>query len=583
MSEQTLRMRASADVAALNAWTQAVRGARVEVEALNQATRQGGGGGGGAPPAVSGTGATPTTGGGGAGSEARMELERRRLELRERELQLSEQRLQQRRAGGGGPAVDTGGGGAGEPGQSPMGATGREFNQRAGNYLTGLGSAAVAIGLGSSIFGFMMSSGQKFMELSKIMEVVSSRFRSAEGSVLGFGTAMGYTRAESAGLVEALGNVRNNVDRSEFQRYTGFARTTGMDPNAALSSFGHMATMRGGGALTQGNLGVILGAARMSGMDEGRLPEFIKRVEGVMQQQFQTTGHADGSAVLTSMLPGYFMGFKDPRTTEMGEHFTQGLQQTMTGGTANRTFLMRAMGYGSQGGPSYIEMRKRMEAGIHDPRNLQDMFRAFNARGLSRGAMFRAIEAQSGGSLRVDEIEALINKMGTPEGLELYGQNIIGGGLAEHIQATGRAASPRSWAAEGRQHVSIGEARALQMENMQMVVGAPVATAMFDLTEVIKNLAKSMSNLAEQDLGKLLTDLTGGLKRLTEVVETGTRPGGAIKNVVTAPIRAMPDDFAADFANNMKNPYMKTANLPYWLMDVAYENGYIGSESGGGQ
>lgn len=576
MSEQTLRMRTTADVSALAAWRQEVRGARADLEALNQAARNtGAAGGSGGGSAVGATTGAAVGSSAGPSGDAQLELAQRRQALREREVQLREQRMQLR---GGAPAVDS----SGTPttgGRGGIGDTAQDFNRRAGGYLTGLGSAAVAIGLGSSLFGFMMSSGQKFMELSKIMEVVSSRFRSAEGSVLGFGTAMGYTRGESAGLVEALGNVRNNVDRSEFQRYTGFARTTGIDPNAALSSFGHMATMRGGGALSEGNLRVIMGAARMSGMDEGRLPEFIKKVEGTMQQQFQQTGHADGSALLTSMLPGYFMGFRDPRSTEMGEHFNQGVQQTLTGGTANRTFLMRAMGYGSKGGPSYIEMRRRMEAGIYDPRNLRDMFRAFQARGMSRGAMFRVIEQQSGGALRVDEIEALINRMGDPEGLESYERNIPGGGLAERVQTVGRAASPaESWAGEGRKHVSIGEARALQMESMQMVVGAPVATAMFDLTETIKNLAKSLSNLTEADLGKLLTDLTGALKNLSAVVETGTRPGGAIKEVVTAPVRGLSDQDAADFVNYTQRPGMP---LGYRLLETAYEQGYIGSQSGG--
>jgi hypothetical protein len=54
---------------------------------------------------------------------------------------------------------------------------------------------------------------------------------------------------------------------------------------------------------------------------------------------------------------------------------------------------------------------------------------------------------------------------------------------------------------------------------------------MFDMTDTIENLIDSLKSLTGINFGELLTDVTGAVKRLSEMLEASSQPGGAVKKV----------------------------------------------------
>lgn len=571
MSETTLRLRTQADVAALRQWSAAVREAREEVARFGGAASSAGGvtGGGGAPTmpgaatAAVGMAPGPAPGGGPPGGTS-----------------PAPPGFPQ---GSGAPMAPPPPPSQGSPPMAPPppgmsayaavaaempGGRGGQMVQpggavdRSGRFLHGLGATAIGIGLGASLTGFMLSSAQTYLELSKIITVVGQRFREAQGNVISFGGSMGYTRAETAGLVEALGSVTNIVDKSTFRSYTGFARQQGIDPHAALGTFGRLGAMRAyGGKVSRQEMAELMGRAQFAGMDQGRLPEFMQGMMSLGEAGFQSTGQMDWRALMAvSRIPGIAYGDdRDPRATgQAGASMIQGLHGVMTGGGPMQTFMMRAMGYGTAGGPGYIEMRKRTEAGVYDPRNVSDLFGAMRARGFGEGTMFKALESVSGGRLTAYQMEALVKNFGTESGqakfLETYGSG--GEGMGRFLASVSDEDYDRyeagGFEAMGRTKVSRGERRSVKMENMRMVVGDPVSEAMVDLTDTIVNLAGTLKNLIGIDLGKILTDSTEAMKQLSATIERGTRTGGSIRKAITSPVDMMPDEAFVNAAETQK-------------------------------
>lgn len=555
MSESTVRLRAIAEVAQIKEMTSSLHAYTAAVRAAGQASREAAAGGGGAAGgagggnAGAGAGVTPGPGGGATA-------------LPPQEPTPQFPWLQ--------PPTSSAG-----PGPAPLsppvpvqGAGELERMDRAGgSYLTQAGAMATGLGLGASVFGFFLNSGQKYLELSKIISVVSARFREAEQSALSFGGAMGYTIAESAGLVETLGGAQDRFSRRDISRYTGFARTMGLDPNTALRALGGMTANRGGDALTDKELAELAGRALASGMGQGRFGEYLSGISDLGQAGFGATGAFSLTHTLAAAaLPGLAFGNGDPRAQgAAGRHMIDGIHGTLTGSPAMQTFMMRAMNFGSESGPGYIEMRKRLEAGVHDPENLKDLFKAFQTRGLGKGAMFRALESVAGGQLKAWEIEGLVDSMGTPEGLAAYEKEAAGGNAASYANRfTGGERA--DFIKSGRSRISMGEGRAVQMEGMQMAVGDTVAKVMVDMTAVLQNLARTGQNLLQIDFERMFSDLSGVIRTASERLEASSRTGSTTMDVLTAPAQGMSDATAAWLDNN----YVRKTVLG-GVLSLAYE------------
>lgn len=519
MSETTLRLKTQAELAALRRYHQELDTARgrlvaftAAVNAYNKVRAESPGASPGAPVGV--PGASAPTGGGypfpGAGVTP---------------------------GGASGPGGDVSPGGGVSPGRSRQpiqeapGNRARLWQWRARNFVSNASSTAVGVGLGGSVAGFFLGSGQKYMELSRIITHLGRRFRETAGDAAHFGTRLGFTLAETGPLIESLGEQTDRVTREQAQRYLGFARERGLDPGVAMSALGGLERVLGHG-VTDDDLATMLTRASRAGMGQGRFAEYVRAQTELADQAHRATGHVSlGQTRAAMSVSEHVFGAGSAHAQGMaGVDFAQRLGSVVSGRTnpAMQTFMMRAMGYGAEGGPGYIEMRKRMEAGVFDSQNVTDMFDAFRDRGMGRGAMFRGLESVAGGQLKAFEIESLINSLGTQEGLQRF-RDAQGGSADDRAAFLStlsgddrRVFEQMGFAGLGQRpgRIGMGEYAGVQMEQMQMSVGGPVAQGMLDLRETLINVASTLDQLTGMDIGESLTDLTGAIRSATESIDT---------------------------------------------------------------
>ena len=276
-----------------------------------------------------------------------------------------------------------------------------------GSFVSNVASTTLGVGLGSSLLGLPLTALNRYLQLSQVLTQIDRKFRDSGDSAQWFGRQMGFGIARSGQLAETLGKVTNRIDQESAVGMAGFARFTGADPGLALGTLGRMGTLSGR-PTSDIDMARVLVGAKAQGMDQGRLEEFLTRVETSIQTAFEATGRVSLQATMATVgLPSVVYGENDPRRAN-DTSLVSGLNSTMTGGGAMRSYMMRAMGYGQSGGPSYIAMKKRLDAGVFDPQNVLDLFGSFQARGMGEGAQFRALESVAGGSLKAHQIEALV-------------------------------------------------------------------------------------------------------------------------------------------------------------------------------
>lgn len=399
------------------------------------------------------------------------------------------------------------------------------------SFLSHTASTAIGVGLGSSLLGLPLAAVNRYMTLSSVLTQLNQKFRSAaEGSEM-FGTSVGYGIARSAQLAETLGGVRNQFDRSEGTRLAGFARFSGADPSTVLRSLGRVGDLQGRGV---GDFGManLMSQARNRGMDQGRFEEFLQLVTQHSESQFAATGRTSLNSSLGVMsLQNVVYGPTDPRRAN-DSHLLGGLNDVMTGSGPMRSYMMRAMGYGSEGGPSYIEMRKRLDAGIYDPQNVIDLFSSFQARGMGEGAMFRAIESVAGGSLKAHQIEALVKGVGSEDGLARFKDSVAQQGGPESLRqfldtmSTGELEkfNAGGFAAVGASKVSAGETYENRIEAAMLKVGAEFAQAVPNIQDTLESLGRSLQTILGGDVGGTLERIAGSAERVAGWVERNALP-----------------------------------------------------------
>lgn len=445
--------------------------------------------------------------------------------------------------GGGGPAPSAGGGpspgaGAGRRRRGPtaMDYTRQDFReyveQPFRRNVEQPGLRGISYGLGGSVEGFLLGSAETYMQLDTVMARIGRRFQDVGRDAAMFGHALGFGRAQSSQMADTLGGLTNTVSRGQFQRYAGFARDRGLDPAQAMRILGGLEQIKGRG-IPDAFLAQLTGRAQTRGMGAGRLGEYLEGFQRFAQQQFQTTGASSlGTAAALYDLPGKVFGANDPRGQgQMGAQFLEGLQGTLTGSPQMQNFLMRSMGFGQEGGPGYIAMRKRLEAGINDPQNLLDLFGEFQARGLNEGAQFRAIESVAGGKLKAWQIEALVKHMGTGTGMDELRAAVGRGGGDQYVEAM-LSSLPESergalreggggFAALGRGagRIGMGEANALQIEDMKMSTGGYVAESLMDMREIIKDIAQTWVKIMGSNPLETMTRLTNAGTEASEALK----------------------------------------------------------------
>jgi hypothetical protein len=258
-------------------------------------------------------------------------------------------------------------------------------------------------------------------------------------------------------------------------------------------------------------------------MSQGRYGEQLRAQASLMNEQLMATGEADASTAmgLQGLVGRVFKGGELGKGAR-GREFLGRLQGTMTQGGPMRSFMMRAIGYGSDPNMGYIDMRKRLEKGIHDPENLIDFFGALQNRGLGKGGMFRALESVSGGKMKAHEISNLVDELGNEKGLAKFKEAHAQGNAETFLSGLSdpqrQAYEKGGMGALGKTKgmIAAGEYRGVQLEGMQMQVGRPIATVMADMTTTLQNVAGMFGDVLGGNPLELLTDLSGAIKELSK-------------------------------------------------------------------
>lgn len=469
---------------------------------------------------------------------------------------------------GGAPApAGQGGGGGGGRGAAAMGMA------VAGGYMAGsmiqrAASGVSQLGLGQSVTGFIMASGQKYLELSKIIEHLDHRFRESEGNVTRYGYALGYVAQESAQLAESLGAQTDSVGKTQFQRYLGAARHAGLDPGTAMERFGNMERLQHNyqfnqkgqlerQALSDDQLGGLMAQASAVGMGQGRFGEFLGGIQQSMEKQVHVSGKSSlatamGLDALTHQIFEEKVDRYNPATGlmeqtaitsqlgqgAMGEQFRDTFQSVITGGKnqAMESFMLRAIGYGDPGNNmSLLDAEAQLEEGIYNPKNISAMFNQFQSRGYDKEQTERSLRTAG---FSAKQTQYLSKNLATPEGLAKFEANSQGMLDEMNFRDTLSGDALTKFDAEGmtglgKMAISAGEGRSVALEGVQMQVGRYVAEGMVDSTQSMINLAKTFQNLVDMDLGKLFTDVTEAIKNGTAAMERASRPGGVIKEALT--------------------------------------------------
>jgi hypothetical protein len=404
---------------------------------------------------------------------------------------------------------------------------------------------------------------------------------------------MGYTMAQTGQMLDTMGGVTNTGTdlQQRFTQGTGFARFTGMDPTAALRLQGQ-AGLYQGRDVDRYELMDVLGTAQGKGMGEGRLQEFMETSVNLQRQMLTTTGESGLGTVLglqrnVSRVFGTEGGMAELGKGQFGADFAGRLQGVMTQSGPMKTYMMRAMGFGTDPDLSYVEMRKRQEAGIFDSRNLKSLFGSLQERGLGESGMFRAIESVAGGQLKAFEIEAMVKAFGNEEGLRaLEGEEFSGKRVTRNkLMAQLRETDPQAaemlasgdsdvWKKIGQRHIAQGEHQDVQLEGMQYTAGKPIAQVMMDMTDMFQSLGGMLRNVLGTDIGGFLTGISGAMKEMAAVGDRLTTGIDQANTAAGAVARGM-DNYSKAIA--VTNVYGAQSGLTYVGATAVRNNAWMWS------
>lgn len=447
--------------------------------------------------------------------------------------------------GGGGAGGSAGGGGGGGggittrellfgPGGGHGGSIGESISQAGGlaglgkGQIMRLGGIAGGIALGGGLLSMLLGAGQRYAALSQMLQTLEQRFRSSGREAANWGVTLGMTSAKVGPLLEQLGAGTDVVNRRSFRDLLGFARWRGIDPSAMMGA-GASAGRRGE-SFDSRTMMALLGTANESNVNEGRLPEHFEAYSQLAESAFGVIGRADpGAAIGAQRIAGGVFGASDARAQgQRAADFASRMNSVLTGGGPGmRSYMMRAMGFGTAGGPSYIEMRKRMERGVFDSRNMTDLFGLMQAEGLTKGQMFRGLEGVAGGQLKAHEIEALVNALGTQDKRDAFSQFVGGGDLDTFAAKANLTAEERAMFASGglaklgRTGIAAGDRHELLMEGRTKEYGPKSLQIQDSLLRIGDDLVGLIGKFVT---GGMLVRLAEGIEGLTNRLDRMANP-----------------------------------------------------------
>lgn len=259
--------------------------------------------------------------------------------------------------------------------------------------LMGRGISAAVGGVANFFMSGISNAYQQFMQLGQ-----------ARGGLVGLGTpgqmragrragggvggaGLGFNAMETALQARGVGRATGNI--GAVFRAQQFARAYGMDVGEAggymgmlrQAGYGFGGQVRGPGGQMQAvgrqgtrELQKIIEAGMISGLEKGRIGEFLQGVSSITGQlgaqlpgKINVSGIAAQAAVLgQSKLPG----FQGARGMQLLGRINQAIQAP-GGGEAGQAMVLQALGFGKPGGGTrYYEALKMQEQGLNDPRNL---------------------------------------------------------------------------------------------------------------------------------------------------------------------------------------------------------------------
>ena len=607
MSDSTLRLKAQADMQALDAWVAKIREARhevakfkIEVQGVTGAT--GGTGGSGGAEAASGSPPPPPPTAQGAHSAAPASPPPGEFHVKSYRVNKKGQITSQFYSSGPPPDPDKAwfqqgnelsaqnmfaqrmAGGPGGP-PPPNRATGLGgFATGVRQFGSNVASTAMGVALGGSIQGFLFQSAETYMRLSSVLLQLDTRFQAAGKSAAGFATSLGYTITQGGAMAASYGSNLNTFDRGRARGMVSFARATGQDAGEMVGLLSHLEQIRPSSIDQQTRYQRLIGGAHMQGMGRGRLPEYLQSVIG-LQDQMLNLGGRGGDAVAQNYLalPGMMFGAGDPRG--QGQRALQAVQGLAGIGQSQpmRSFLTRALGFGGKGGPSFRETQVAVDKGLLDPGNLGLVLDRFDKMGIggSADSIFKALHGVKGG-MSSDALSKMSEVFADKGKRAEFFAGFGGDGRMKRDAAfmSGLSAQDKKLFEAGGMEgiagskVSAGEAMAVRMEAMQLELGKSVAEMMDGAREIAHNLIKSLKDIIGQDLGAMLKDGMGALVTLSAAVrDLSAQYAAAGGGGITGGLAGLGQDAGAGWA--VAQRYGMAAGVQYglahWGVDAAQQ------------
>lgn len=249
----------------------------------------------------------------------------------------------------------------------------------------GAGRVAGAVGRGLTFAGMMGAGGIAGFVTSAYREGIAA-YEAREQARL---AQAPYLMQGPKGRVSMASGVSLGYNAAQAAQIQGMAGRQGMGSSAMAGRYA-MQLMRGYGQETfdfgagmmrrermQGTSGLramateikrVFGAAVASGLDESRMPEFMKASNDYAEKQLAITPDKSSMRDYVKQLAYVQTGGKGLH----GKYGAAALNQIDSAikgaGGAQQSFLMRAFGFGR--GASYLDVVRRQEAGVGDAKNL---------------------------------------------------------------------------------------------------------------------------------------------------------------------------------------------------------------------
>jgi hypothetical protein len=189
-------------------------------------------------------------------------------------------------------------------------------------------------------------------------------------------------------------------------------------------------------------------------------------------------------------------------------------------------------------------MKKRLDAGIFDQNNVSDLFGYMNTMGLNDTQKFQAVESLTGGSLKANQIEALVGRFGNAEGIAQYRALMATDPAAAEAQLKATMTDAERAAYEGggmtklgASKTSMAERREADIESLMLEVGNRMIPAVSTLSHVAERLIHAAGNLLDW-----LTEATGVDGSIDKILQGVERAADATERSTTRLPDAAPQE-----------------------------------------